>query len=143
MGKQGKKYSTKTTAQKLEEAVDSKVKINRLETIFNMFFPPIIPIENLRKVHPWVKSLLSERIGSNLPLAGRLRHFLEAWEILTKDPKILEIEGFFSKISNTGESSSDATHGLGTSSSNTSGDREHVEEGSHTSNRASNWGVFK
>ena len=30
-----------------------------------------------------------------MPLAGRLKHFLEAWEILTKDPKILEIvKGF-------------------------------------------------
>ena len=53
------------------------------------------------------------------------------------------IQDTFSKKSYTGESSPDATHGLGTSRSNTSGDREHVEGGSHTANRASDWGVFK
>ena len=49
----------------------------------------------------------------------------------------------FSKKSNTGESSPDATHGSGASRSNASGDRENVEEGNHTVNRASDWGVFK
>ena len=53
------------------------------------------------------------------------------------------VQDTFSKTSYTGESSPDATHGSGTSRSNTSGDREHVEEGSHTVNRASGWGVFK
>ena len=53
------------------------------------------------------------------------------------------VHGTFSKKSNTGESSPDATHGSGTSRSNTSGDREHVEEGGHTTNRASGWVVFK
>ena len=64
-----------------------------------MFFPPIIPIEDLRNVHPWVKSLLSAKIVPNLSLAGRLNHFLEAWdwEILTKDPEILEIVKGFKK----------------------------------------------
>ena len=47
------------------------------------------------------------------------------------------------KKSNTGESSPDATHGSETSRSNTSGDRELVEEGSHTTNRALGWGLFK
>ena len=56
-----------------------------------MLFSPIIPIEDLRNVHPWVKSLFSARKVANLPLAGRLKHFLEAWEILTKDSEILEI----------------------------------------------------
>ena len=60
-----------------------------------MLFPPIIPIEDLRNVHPWVKSLFSARKITNLPLAGRLKHFLEACEILTKDSEILEIvKGF-------------------------------------------------
>ena len=49
----------------------------------------------------------------------------------------------FSKKSNTRESPLNATHGSGPSRSNTSGDREHVEEVSHTTNRASNWGHFK
>ena len=89
MGNRGKKYSTETTAQKLVEAVDSKVKINTKETFFIMLFSPIIPMEDLRNVHPWVKSLFSARKVPNLPLAGTLKHFLEVWEILTKDPEIL------------------------------------------------------
>ena len=60
-----------------------------------MLFPPIIPIEDLRNVHPWVKSLFSARKVPILPLAGKLKYFLEAWEILIKDPEILEIvKGF-------------------------------------------------
>ena len=53
------------------------------------------------------------------------------------------VQDTFSKKSNTGESSADVTHGLRTNRSNTSGEGEHVEEGSHTTNRASGWGVFK
>ena len=53
------------------------------------------------------------------------------------------VQDTFSKKSNTGESSPDATHGSGTRQSNLSGDKEHVEEGSHTANRASGWRVFK
>ena len=45
-----------------------------------------------------------------------------------------EVQHTFSKKSNIRENSSDATHGSGTSRFNTSGDREHVEEGSHTTN---------
>ena len=70
MGNRGKKYSTQTTTQQLVEAVDSKGKMNTKET-FNMFFPPIIPIEDLRNVHPWVKNLFSARKVPNLPLAGK------------------------------------------------------------------------
>ena len=94
MGNRGKKYSTQTTTQQLVEAVDYKGKMNTKET-FNMFFPPIIPIEDLRNVHPWVKNLFSARKVPNLPLAGKLKYFLGAWEILIKDPEILEIvKGF-------------------------------------------------
>ena len=65
------------------------------KTFFNMFFPLIIPIEDLKNVHPWLKSLFYARKVPNLPLTGRLKHFLEAWEIITKDPEILEIvKGF-------------------------------------------------
>ena len=88
MGNRGKKYSTETTAQQLVEAVDSKVKINSEETFFIMLFSPIIPMEDIRNVHPWIKSLFSARKVPNLPLAGTLKHFLEVWEILTKDPGI-------------------------------------------------------
>ena len=60
-----------------------------------MLFPPVIPIEDLRNVRPWVKSLFSARKVPNLPLSGRLKYFLKAWEILTKDPEILEIVNEF------------------------------------------------
>ena len=42
-----------------------------------------------------------------------------------------------------GESSPDTTHESGTINSNTSRDRENVEEGSHITNRASGWGAFE
>ena len=44
---------------------------------------------------------------------------------------------------NTGESFPDATNGSGANSSNTSGNREHVEQGSHTAKTESGWGFFK
>ena len=53
------------------------------------------------------------------------------------------VQDTFYKTSYTGEGSPGATHGSGTSRSNINGDREHVEEGSHTASRASGWGVFK
>ena len=72
-----------------------KVKINTKETFFNMLFPSIIPMEDLTNVHPWVKSLFFARTVPNLPRPGRLKHILEAWEILAKDPEIVEIvKGF-------------------------------------------------
>ena len=52
MGNRGKKYSTKTTAQQLVEALNSKVKISTKETFFNMSFPLMIPKEDQRNVHP-------------------------------------------------------------------------------------------
>ena len=69
----------------------AKVKINVKETFFNISFPSIILIEDLKNVHPWVKSLFSARNFQNLPLDGRLKHFLEAWNTLTKNQEILEI----------------------------------------------------
>ena len=111
-----------------------------------MLFHLILPIKDLSIVHAWVKSLFYARKVPNLLLAGRLKRFLEEWEIITKHPEILEIVKGFKKPlkkSNTGESSPDATHGSETSRSNTSGDRELVEEGSHTTNRALGWGLFK
>ena len=108
-------------------AVDPKGKINIKGNFFNMSLPPIIIIRDLSNVHPRVKILSSARIVSNLPLAGRFRHFMEAWEILTKDPK----------------RSPDATHESRTRSFNIIGDREHVEEESHIASRISGWGVFK
>ena len=114
------------------------LSIKKQKGSFNIFLPPVTSIAYLRNVHPWVKSLFSARIVPNLPLAGKLKHFLEEWKILTKYPEILEI------LKNpTQESFPDATYGPGANSSNTSGNREHVEQGSHRANRESGWGFFK
>ena len=110
------------------------LSIKKRKGNLNMFLPPINPIADLRNIHPWVKSLLSARIVPNLPLAGRLKHFLEEWKILTKYPK--NVRNF--KKSNTGESFPDVKYGSGANSSDTSGNRDYVEQGSQqqTENQA-------
>lgn len=81
--------------------------------------------------------MFSERIVTNLSIVGRLKHFLEAWEKLTKDSEILGIV----KIPFLKNPAQDRVHqtphiGL-EQAANTSEDREHIEEGNHTVNRAS------
>ena len=45
-------------------------------------------------VHSWIECLFSQEI-QNMRLAGRLRHFLQNWKILTQYPNILSImEGY-------------------------------------------------
>lgn len=39
-------------------------------------YPDIIPFIQLGKVHPWIKNLFRSSVVQNLPLAGRLRHFV-------------------------------------------------------------------
>ena len=112
MGNRGKKYSTEITTQQLVEALDSKVKINTKET-FDMLFPPIIPIEDLSNVHPWVKSLFSARIVTNLPLAGRLTFFGSMGDTYKGSRNFRNSKGIqntFSKKSNTEESSPETPH---------------------------------
>ena len=95
MGNRGKKYSTETTGQQLEEAVDSKEKINTKETFFNMLFPPIILIEDLEECSSMGKKLVLCKNSSKLATSRKVKAFLKAREILTKDPEILEIvKGF-------------------------------------------------
>ena len=105
-----------------------------------MSFLPMTPIENLRNFHPWVNSLFSARIVQNLLIVGRLKHFLEGWEMLTKQPKILEIVKEF-KIPflecSVREKISQTRH-MGQEDMRT----EHAKEGSHTRDRASNWLVL-
>ena len=113
-----------------------------------MFFPPIIPIEDLRNVHPWVKSLLSAKIVPNLSLAGRLNHFLEAWdwEILTKDPEILEIVKGFKKpfLKNLTQERILHTPHMGQEQATLiQVEIGKIEEGSHTAKIAWSRGVFE
>ena len=59
------------------------------------YIPQIVPSVNMGSVHPLVKKLFSKVKIPQVPLAGRLKCFKKSWEILTKDPKILEIiEGY-------------------------------------------------
>ena len=55
-----------------------------------------IPImQGLQHVHALVQNLFPQEQRSDLPVAGRLKHFLKNWKVLTSDPHILEIvEGY-------------------------------------------------
>ena len=55
-----------------------------------------IPImQGLQHVHTLVQNLFRQEQRSDLPVAGRLKHFLKNWKVLTSDPHILEIvEGY-------------------------------------------------
>ena len=73
---------SKNIRRKLPPIYWNKQWINTKEThkenLLQYVFPPIIPIEDLRSADPLVKSLFSAIIAPNLPLAQRLKHFLEA-----------------------------------------------------------------
>ena len=44
-----------------------------------------------KKVHPLIKRLFFSKSVPDVPLAGRLKHFVGAWMKITQDPKILDI----------------------------------------------------
>ena len=44
-----------------------------------------------RKVHPLIKRLFLSKSIPDVPLRGRLKHFVGAWMKITQDPKILNI----------------------------------------------------
>ena len=53
------------------------VNINQ-ETLFNKVeFPYVVPVENLKHVYPYIKSLLRSRKIPNVQLAGKLKTFIE------------------------------------------------------------------
>ena len=62
------------------------------QTFFSMNLNPEKPIQwESRKVHPLVKRLFLSISISDIPLAGRLKHFVGSWMQVTQDPKILDI----------------------------------------------------
>ena len=78
-----------------EAVAADKVKANKKETFFKISFPHLTPTSELENVHPLTRKLISAREVPKLILAGRLKHFEEAWKILTKDSEILElVEGY-------------------------------------------------
>ena len=52
----------------------------------------LVPLEKLEHVHPLVKSMFSEELKQNVSLRGRISHFVQSWEKLTKDQENWEIE---------------------------------------------------
>ena len=62
------------------------------QTYFSMDLNPEKPIQwESRKAHPLIKRLLLLKSIPDVPLAGRLKHFVGAWMKKAQDPKILDI----------------------------------------------------
>ena len=71
------------------------VNINQ-ETLFNKVqLPYVVPVEDLKHIHPYIKTLFCAREIPNVQLAGTLKKFMENWKILTNDTEILSlVEGY-------------------------------------------------
>ena len=71
------------------------VNINQ-ETLFNKVqLPYVVPVEDLKHIHPYIKSLFCAREIPSVQLAGTLKNFMENWKILTNDTEILSlVEGY-------------------------------------------------
>ena len=55
----------------------------------------MINMEVLNHVHPILKKKFSKQKIPNCPLAGRIKEFLPAWKLLTKDQELLAlVEGY-------------------------------------------------
>ena len=71
------------------------VNINRETKFSKVQFPYVVPVENLKHIHPYIKSLFCARKIPNVQLAGRLKNFIENWKILTNDTELLSlVEGY-------------------------------------------------
>ena len=66
------------------------------ETFFSMDLNLGKPVQwEPRKVHPLIKRLFLSKSIPDVPLAGRLKHFIGAWMRITQDPKILDtVKGY-------------------------------------------------
>ena len=70
----------------------------QVEITFCYISVQLVPLEKLEHVHPMVKEMFSEELKQNVPLGGRIFHFVQSWEKHTKDQENLEIENRY-KIS--------------------------------------------
>ena len=62
------------------------------QTLFSMDLNPQKPIQReSRKAHPLIKRLFLSINIQDVPLAGRLKHFVGAWMKMTQDLKIFDI----------------------------------------------------
>ena len=83
-----------TTRQATENQVSMSHQVNQTREIY-LNIPSLLPTlnsvqVNMDLVHPVIKNLL-KYITGQLPLAGRVKIFLQNWEKLTRDQNILEI----------------------------------------------------
>ena len=71
------------------------VNINQ-ETLLNKVqLSYVVPVEDLKHIHPYIKTLFCAREIPNVQLAGTLKNFMENWKILTNDTEILSlVEGY-------------------------------------------------
>ena len=63
----------------------------QVATTFCNISVELVPLEKLEHVHPLVKEMFPEELKQNVPLGGRISHFEQSWEKLTKDQEILEM----------------------------------------------------
>ena len=57
----------------------------QVATTFCNISVELVPLEKLENVHPLVKEMFPEELKQNAPLGGRISHFVQSWEKLTKD----------------------------------------------------------
>ena len=63
----------------------------QVATTFCNISVELVPLEKLEHVHPLVKEMFPEELKQNVHLGGRISHFVQSWEKLSKDHEILEI----------------------------------------------------
>ena len=86
-GQMGGKNSDRTTTvntfcSKRKEPLHSNSQIS---------FPVMINMEDLTHVHPILKKLFSKQKIPKCALAGRIKEFLPAWKLLTRDQELLAL----------------------------------------------------
>ena len=84
------------TIMATKTAMDTDMVNRNQETLFSKVeFPYVVPVEDLKHILPYIKSLFCARKVPNVQLAGRLKYFIENWKILTNDTEILSlVEGY-------------------------------------------------
>ena len=71
------------------------VNINQKNLFSKVGFPYVVLVEDLKHIHPYIKSLFCARIISNVQLAGRLKNLKKNWKVLTNGTEILSLaEGY-------------------------------------------------
>ena len=78
--------------QQAKQPINQMVRLKKqVATTFCNISVELVPLEKLEHVHPLLKKMFPEELNQNVPLGGRISHFAQSWEKLTKDQEILEI----------------------------------------------------